>query len=415
VTSGAGLSILRNRIPFRENRKYDDAFLAKDTSGDYRYSGSSATYKTFQLNWNNWDLVATRDLIRAIKDKGADYDVQKVFSTPWTPPNNAVSRWKLPTTGEHALAEGTYATEPEVGGYLDPAHYQDYADLLADYVKGFQSHMGMPLYALSLQNEPSFRCGYESCDWTPEQFHDFLTVLDTEFRKKGVHGTKIMMPEHNNFQESMALPALRDRTTAAIVDIVAGHQYEVYNDAALASYEPPTFARSHMMGKQVWMTEWNTSAFHARSEIQQALIVGRLIQQSFSVSGANAYVFWWTNSLMNGSRPNKNLWAIGQYSRFVRPGWKLVSVSGNAKTGVWTSAFVNPNHTRLAVVVVNSDSNDVPLNLKLESGVAKSGAVYRTSATEDMVRVSASQTAARDFSLVAKAESITTWVTQLSR
>jgi len=40
---------------------------------------------------------------------------------------------------------------PEVGGTLDPAHYADYADVLADYVLGYKAKMGVDLTVLSLQ------------------------------------------------------------------------------------------------------------------------------------------------------------------------------------------------------------------------------------------------------------------------
>ena len=47
-----------------------------------------------------------------------------------------------------------------MGGYLDPNHYADYADALADYVLGYRAKMGVDLTALSPQNEPNFRCTY---------------------------------------------------------------------------------------------------------------------------------------------------------------------------------------------------------------------------------------------------------------
>ncbi len=45
--------------------------------------------------------------------------------------------------------------------------------------------MGMPLSALSLQNEPNFKASYESADWSAEQFHNFLGVVARRIRQEG--------------------------------------------------------------------------------------------------------------------------------------------------------------------------------------------------------------------------------------
>jgi len=98
VSKGAGFSILRNRIPFRENPKLDDQFLEK-RDGAYVFTtvkDKQGTYKNFKLNWDNWDLVATRKLLSEVT-ANPDYQLSKVFSSPWTPPNNPIDRWKSPT------------------------------------------------------------------------------------------------------------------------------------------------------------------------------------------------------------------------------------------------------------------------------------------------------------------------------
>ena len=197
VSKGAGLSILRNRIPFRENPSNDDKFIDKNADGTYKSTAAADGSKTFSLNWFNWDITNTSGLINDIKAKGTDYQVTKFMSTPWTPPNNSVSKWKV---------SDSYKTmdysKPEVGGTLDASHYADYADVLADYALGYKAKFGTDLSVLSLQNEPNFQCTYESANWTAAQFHDFLAILKTEFTKKGVFTRfptlKIMAPEYQN-------------------------------------------------------------------------------------------------------------------------------------------------------------------------------------------------------------------------
>lgn len=70
-----------------------------------------------------------------------------VMATPWTPPPNMKSN------------DGT------VAGSLNVASYGAYADHLLAF-RDFMQSSGVPLYAISVQNEPDIEVTYESCDWT---------------------------------------------------------------------------------------------------------------------------------------------------------------------------------------------------------------------------------------------------------
>ncbi len=406
---GAGFSILRNRIPFNQNPKGRDGFIV-ESDGRFQYTpvaDEAGSYKNFQLNWDNWDLAKTRDLIQRAQGTSG-YQLTKVFSTPWTPPNNATERWKLPTDpasqAKNRLTEASYGTSPEVGGYLDPAHYQDYADLLADYVIGFKQHMGCDLYALSLQNEPSFDCGYESCDWSAQQIHNFLLVLKNEFIRKGVQAAcpniKIIAPESNNFSDALLSTTYADPATRNIVGIAAGHQYE-YGPWSMGNsldnlftprdgYHPDAFDPSFRLGRAVWMTEWSMAAFSSASMMDQALVLARVIHMDFTQSHLNAFVFWWSATLLGESGegkglPTKNLWAIAQFSRLVRPGWRVLPTSEASSRSLSTTAFADPRTGQISVVIVNAARSEQTLRLQI-AGINRIRALtlFRTSATQDM-------------------------------
>ena len=405
ISKGAGLSILRNRIPFRESPTNDDNFMG---GGNYDYTTTGSdedAYKTFTLNWANWDLTATRKLIRVL-NSNADYQVPTYFSTPWTPPNNDTSRWKL------GVAD--YVNAPEVGGYLDPAHYQDYADLLADYVLGFQSNMGVPLTALSLQNEPNYQVTYESADWSAEQFHSFLAVLRSEFTKKGVFdtlpGLTIMAPEDPNFKEDLILPSLADADTASLVGIVGAHQYE-FGPWNVTSYAPKPLTASLAAGKRVWVTEWNTDAFTGKTPLDTALLLAGLIQTDLTTASVSAYVHWWYKDLVDSAgHPNKNLWAIGQFSRFVRPGSSLVEAPTNVGKDLLIAAFKDAAETELTLVAVNRGTIDTTFAIELTAGTLGPISSYRTSASEDMKNLGSEPSGGSFANVLVPGQSISTFV-----
>ena len=187
------------------------------------------------------------------------------------------------------------------------------------------------------------------------------------------------------------------------MQIAAGHQYE-YGAWSMGnhlanlftkrdSYQPNPFTASVGYGKQVWMSEWSTAAFSSTSEMNQALVVARAIHQDFTRSHLNAFVFWWSNCFLGYAGPGKglptkNLWAVAQYSRFARPGWRVLSATPTPASGVYLTAFANPSTNALSIVAVNTSTSPRTITLAL-SGGSRLGTLnlYRTSASEEMAAV----------------------------
>ena len=79
----------------------------------------------------------------------------------------------------------------------------------------------------------------------------------------------------------------------------------------------------------------------------------------------NAWHYWWMYCANNsgclydtGTKVwTKRLWAMGNFSRFVRPGWKRVATSGTSPSGVLVSAYINPANNALSIVAINSNTS----------------------------------------------------------
>lgn len=410
-TTGIGLTLIRNRIPFRESTTYDDAFLAKDST-THQYTYDSTTYpghKKFSLNWSNWDLANTRTLYTLAKAEAGTSGYQiKGFSTPWTPPNNQYNKWKYSganadtesatdtvtsagktTTNVVGGSNGDLTTWPDIGGVLASAHYQDYADVLADYAKGFEANMGYPLAAISIQNEPNFLPKtYESCWWTADQFHNFLPKLSSAWSAKGVT-TPVMAPESFSFSESLVTTSLDDTATANAIAIVATHQY---------SGSAAWLTKTKSAGKRLWQTEVSSGGTND-SSITDGLTWAKMVHDDLTTAEVNAFCYWWLwntstsptkSSLLsiNGTTltANKRLYTLGQYSRFIRPGWVRLLSETTPATNVSSSVFKNPASNRYAVVLINAGSSAATVNVVFPKAPA-SAELFRTSATEDLVDV----------------------------
>lgn len=420
-TEGIGLTLIRNRIPFRESTTYNDAFMAKDSSGRYTYTLDSTGHKSFNLNWSNWDLQNTKTLYGLAAAYSSDI---RGFSTPWTPPNNQYDRWKIDDAANGNTIGGTMGnitTWPDIGGVLSPTHYQDYADVLADYARNFKANMGYPLMAISLQNEPNYLPKtYESASWTSAQFSAFLPSLSKAWTAKSVT-TPVIAPEGMNFNDDLIAPALNDSTLAPLVSIVGTHQYAsdmntVYNTAKWLT-------TTKSKGKRLWMTEVSSGASNDAS-ITDGLVWARTVHADMTTAEVNAFCYWWLwtssssptkGSLVNlnaaGTQitENKRLYTLGQFSRFVRPGWVRLNAETSPLNNVYSSVYRNPSSQEIAVVLINAGSSTAQVSLKLSGATAfASLAQWRTSATESLTAAGSLSAGATLTSVSLPAASVTT-------
>ena len=367
--SGAGLSLLRHRVPY-----------------------------AIEPSQGVWDWTQDGDSIW-LQHEAEQRGVVATWSTVWSPP-----AW-MKSNGD-----------VNNGGYVLPEHYQDYADYLAAYLKQYHDLLGADISGVSIQNEPDITASYESCLWSSQQFHDFIKYfLKPTFRAANIHA-KVIMPERSGWFDDYAYDTLNDPDTASFVDVVAAHQY-------WGTIQPFTDATAE--GKTVWETEVSNLGQNDPS-INDGLYWAEMIHHTLVDAQANAWHYWWLycdssftstgQSLILGDSPsntffvNKRLWTIGNFSRFVRPGCNMVGVSSNyPESGVFVSAF---GYGSSAQTVVAINANNWPTGLTVQ-GLGKGlGAVnaYRTSTTENLSFAGSQLVPAGMFSFQLDPMSVTTFV-----
>ncbi len=343
-TSGIGLSLLRNRI------------APDGTSGE----------------------VSTMQMAQA---RGA-----LVWSTPWTPP----AAWKT-------------NNDVNNGGSLLPSHYQDYANQLANYVQNMQAQ-GINLYALSIQNEPDWTATYESCNWTASQFHDFMAILGPTFAQRGIT-TKIMLPEESGWHFELASNTLNDPATAQYVAIVAGHDY----DGGVGAVPQAS-------GKRLWETE--VSDFNAFDpSMTSGLTYATQIYNFMTVAQANAWNYWWLQAsssstdneglLGSSGQVTKRLYTIGNYSKFIRPGYVRIGESDDG--GVLISSYKDLATGKFVIVAVNSGAAQTE-TFNLNGFGATSVTPWVTSSSLNLAQQTDVAVGGSSFTYTLAAGSVTTFV-----
>jgi glucuronoarabinoxylan endo-1,4-beta-xylanase len=365
-------------------------------------TGDGITNSQADLFWSTSNGVGLSLLRVQIENNGTYPDLAtmqkaqdrgvRIWGSPWSPPGSMKSNGSTNN-----------------GGSLLAADYQAYANYLSNYVLGLKNSYGINLYALSIQNEPDYTATWQSCIWTGQQFHDFLrnNLLPT-FSKNGVTA-KIIMPEESGWKFDLATATLNDSVTAAGVSIIAGHNYD---GASAAPY-----ALGQNQGKHLWETE--VSSFEAfDASMTNGLKWAKKINDWMTIANANAWHYWW---LIDGNGDNeallgpsgqttKRLYVMGNYSKFVRPGYYRIGTSASPVSGVSVSAYKDPNTGKFAIVAINQNASAVTLDFALSGFTANTLVPWVTSASLNLVQQPSITVGGSAFVATLPAASVTTLV-----
>ena len=280
---------------------------------------------------------------------------------------NGATVWMTPWgTGQNGSTGGPDTTSQTANGCKSAVpvltNPTDLASKLVSWVQNAKTQ-GVPIYAVSAENEPD-SCGINSTtSYSAAQLATWIDVLGPAMSAIGV---KVMGPETQNACGFTSYYAAIKNDSAAwnAVSIFASHEYGC---GTLPS--EPAIA---MANKEYWETEVDTgtaSSDRSGDGIASALLMASTMHNDLTKANLNAWHLWWLyNASNNGGCLfdtttkvwTKRLWVMGNFSRFVRPGYMRVSTSGTAPAGVLLSAYKNPADGTVAVVAINSNTSRHP-------------------------------------------------------
>jgi len=326
-----------------------------------------------------------------------------VWLTPWGMGNNGAQGG--PYTTQQSNPNGCTGTMPVLS---DPAGW---ASALSTYVQNLKNQ-GVQLYAVSAENEPD-SCGINATSsYSAKQLATWIPYLGAAMKPLGV---KVMGPETMNACGfATYLTAIKSDTAAwDAVDIFASHEYGC---GTLPSQ--PTIAAA---GKEYWETEVDTGKASGDSTgdgIGSALLMATTIHNDLTKANLNAWHHWWVyNASGNGGNLydtttnvwTKRLWVMGNFARFVRPGFKRVSTSGTLPSGVLVSAYINEADGAVAIVAINSSSSAAKLPLFMSGAAPCSMTPNVTSSTDDLAAKAALSVSSSRFTADLAPQSVTTF------
>ncbi len=294
-----------------------------------------------------WVLPLVHDARAAA---GPDFHL---LASPWSPP-----AW-MKTNGEMAH-----------GGSLRPECREAWAKFYVKFAQAMQQE-GVPLWALTVQNEPAAKQPWESCLYSGAEERDFVRYhLGPALANAGLTNLHLLIWDHNRGPlYSRAAAVYDDPAAAQFVWGAAVHWY-LSEDFAQESRVHASFPDKHLLFTEgcweggVKLGRWDRGERYTRNMIGDlnnwvcgwmdwniALDISGGPNHTGNLCDAPVLV----DSKKGEVHYQTSFYYIGQFSRFVRPGaHRIVSTGGPA--ALKSVAFVNPDHRVVAVVLNETDA-----------------------------------------------------------
>ncbi len=299
----------------------------------------------------------------------------------------------------------------QTGGNMigNPTNYRNLANIQTAFVTLMKGTYSVPIYAISPQNEPEESTHYPSCVWTRRQLRDYIPYLRSALNAAGYSSVKIMVAEDTPWGINMAAGPMDDATTAVDISIVASHGYAVLQPNGPLSFKNDT-------GQHVWQTEVSdtnpydgtiTSALNYASQIHYYLTNAQVNYWGYWLLDANGDFD--DNEALTDKNNNiaKRAYAIGNWSRFVLPGWHMVSVTKS--TSLLVTAFTNPTGNCGTVVAVNNGSSPVSVTFSVGTTMGSKVIPHLTSSSANLAEQTVITVSSGSFSATVPSHSIETF------
>jgi glucosylceramidase len=304
-----------------------------------------------------------------------------IMASPWSPPGWMKTSDKLE------------------GGSLRPDAYDVYARYFLKYLNAYEAS-GIQITALTVQNEPQYEASYPSMKMTAQEQAVFIGKhLGPLLDSAGYYKPEIMLFDHNWNSPEYPISILDD---TAVAKYTVGAAFHCYEGAVGAMSE---VHKAHPE-KGLYFTECSGGSWSPSFADNLQYMVGQLLIGTLNNWSKN--VLLWNMALDEHNGPTTNqpgagkenrgcmtcrgvvtvqsstgavtknieYYALGHFSRFVRPGAKRVYSS--VVDGLANTAFLNTDGSRV-LVVLNTGKEDRSFSVQDHSVVypyvLKAGAV----------------------------------------
>ncbi len=332
------------------------------SSGSYTYvTEGDKELNTFSIDHDKqFKIPLIRKALEAAGGK------LKLFASPWSPPAYMKSN-----------------NDMLHGGKLKPEFYQSWALYYTKFIKSYEKE-GIPVWGITIQNEPMATQIWESCIYSSENERDFLRdYLGPTMAKEGLSDKKIIVWDHNRDLIAQRAKTIFDDPEASKYAWGMGfHWYEDWSGGQ-QMYGNVGLVHSAWPDKQLLFTEGCRGPFDASRYYSWGLgeSYGRSMINDFN-NGTSGWTDW--NILLDETGgPNhvgnfcfapvhadtrtgeliytNSYYYIGHFSKFVRPGAKRIMCTAS-RSQLLVTGFLNEDG-KVSVIVMNQSAQRTDYHL----------------------------------------------------
>lgn len=295
---------------------------------------------------------------------------------------------------------------------LKDSYYSKYVNFITDILVHFANE-GINFSQVSPINEPQYEWnkGQEGCPWQNHEIKRLICALDSAFNSKNLH-TKILFPEaatyydlykiHDNPNTSNQIQEFFDKESKLyignlkkLLNGVCCHSYFTdYNDEIIKETRSNAWNKANKYGIELYQTEYSLLSRYFDSKFENSLFLAKIIYADLTIANVSIWDFWTTlererwnhlnrfylirlipkdgnyGDLTKGGtiEIDKNLWILGNFSRFIRPGYTRIKLIGaNDLSSFMGTAFISNDLQQLVIVLINYSGNKKRIKLQLKN------------------------------------------------
>ena len=289
------------------------------------------------------------------------------------------------------------------GGKLLPEYFQSWATYFTKFIKAYENE-GVPVWGVTVQNEPMAVQTWESCIFSAEEERDFLkNYIGPTMEKERLADKNILVWDHNrDFMNMRADVIFSDPDASKYVWGMGFHWYESWSGGE-EMYDNVRKVKESYPDKNLLFTEGCAESFRPNGyqTWKNAERYGRSMINDFN----NGTVGWtdWNILLDEEGGPNHvgnfcfapvhaitttgeliytpSYYYIGPFSKFIRPDAKRVSTACS-RSQLLSTSFMNKNGRMVTVVMNQIEEN---INYKLLVGTDEVDIVIPPHAIQTLV------------------------------
>ncbi len=310
------------------------------------------------------------------------------------------------------------AAEGKSTSNLLEENYEAFANYVLDITEHFISE-GYPIKYVSPVNEPQWDWtgGQEGCHYEPDELVKFLNVFLDVMEARNIEGLELSAPElgeWGNTSYPYYEAILNDKRLCDYLKSLDVHSY--WSDISAKSSFQKWIAQKAPKEFSLKTSEWCEMVNGMDLSMDSAINLAMEINTDLTTLNVTSWQYWiatscysyrdgliYVNTPGQGMTVAKRLWAMGNFSRFIRPGYIRIECSSDS-SDIHLSTYKGKDEKgteRIVLVLINQKDMEYKISTQ-NFGKWTNGSVYVTDKEHELEKTEEFTGTEKDITIPSK-------------